>query len=184
MIKELLKFVLYIISFLSILQAFGFIFFCVGELFSFIFRKNRERKLVLIYPFQGFVKTRNKYIIFCLIILFIVGSVFTVMIVFFPKKEIGSLIEKEEYQAQYYVNINSKNNPNSYSKVKADIAVFPDAWLERRYYIVNAYFENRKSLSFERSVDISPLELGKKIKVFDDNDGWWYIELTNEKVKN
>jgi hypothetical protein len=65
-------------------------------------------------------------------------------------------------------------------KVAADISLE-----EGYYYITKAYFPNGGNVTFENIHGTSnfSLEFKKKIRIRDDDNKWWDIELTNEIVR-
>lgn len=50
------------------------------------------------------------------------------------------------------------------------------------YYIEKAYFDNGDIITFYDSYGDS-LVLNKKVGIYDDNDNYWKIELTDKKAK-
>jgi len=101
-------------------------------------------------------------------------------------KEIGSILEKDEYTAYYYVNMFPENSQSKNYQVKAKIYAHTERYdeykSERYYEIQEAYFPNNGTITFYDSGDLETLEINQKVRVRDDNNRWWEIELTSQKA--
>lgn len=87
--------------------------------------------------------------------------------------QIGSLLEKRCYEEQYFVQFRSSSRDKPYMLV-ADIEKTKDD----DYVINKVHFENGGYISFSSM----PVEPRKEEHIPADNDEWYYITLTKEKV--
>lgn len=140
-------------------------------------------------------KTSTKIIIHVLFIIGIIGLVLDgVTYTNIGSSSIGSFIERKEYSEYYYVNMFPEKSKDENYRVKAKIIATTDTEIYddnsnnssqrsiRVYYIEKAYFDNGDIITFYDSYGDS-LELNKKVGIYDDNDNYWKIELTDKKAK-
>lgn len=109
---------------------------------------------------------------------------------------IGSYFEKSQYKTKYYVNVFPDDNESKNYRLQADIHVYSDTeegeTSEDRFgqehtetyttkYIIleKVFWPNGGYLDF----DDCQLEIGDKVYCSDQDGRYWYIELTNEKVR-
>ena len=102
---------------------------------------------------------------------------------------IGSYIEKREYTEYYYVNMFPDGSEDTNYRNKAKIIATledrydgSDEYTERAYYIEKAYLSNGEIIEFENTIGGYSLELGKKVSIYDDEDNYWKVELTDMKA--
>lgn len=111
------------------------------------------------------------------------GSILLVFVFFSIKflnlgsTQIGNIFESEKYNEQYYVYLYPDKNGTKNYKVKADI--YKNG---RDYYLETAYFNNGGYITFDNYGYDDSLEVGEKIRVRDDEDKVWYIELSKQRV--
>jgi hypothetical protein len=193
-------------GFLGLLSIVAYIFSVVSGIFGYIFKRKKDGNffnvflspiIYLINSVKGLEKKEigekiGGYII-CLMI--VIGVIWAPLSFFYKEEKIGSIFEKTEYRTQYYVNLFPEDSNSKNYRVKADIYSVLNSYSytdgdsertvsNREYYITRAYFTNGGSISFEDSVGSGDsLIVGKKEYLVDDDKGEWYVELTNEKVK-
>lgn len=186
-----------IVRILNVLGFFGLIFlagYIVGSLKNLLlyFIGMKKAGEVLVNPLSFFDDDKNSpypYIKHVLLVLFSIGAIWGVLSFAIQKEEMGSIFEKKEYQAKYYVNLYSENKKVFRKRVAADIVASwqehdygnGDAWNERAYYLSKVYLE-REPLDFESMIGFEPLKLDKMVYQKDESGKWWYVELTNEMV--
>lgn len=143
---------------------------------------------------------RKTGILLCEVI-FVLGTIFSPFVFSnFENTNIGSLLEKDTYQEQYYVYIRRNNHSKSY-RVKADIfkgnygyPSYTDEGEEtfiikgNGYFLEKIYWNNGGYLTFSDRNDCfdgassARLYLGQEARVIDYHDNEYYVTLTSDKV--
>lgn len=159
----------------------------INNIYAKYFKKSRDAKKIL--DFSSFnpleLDAKTSFIVKTVLIC---GTIYYVMGLFVQTTTLGSLFEKEEYKAYYYVNMFPSEYVAKNYRVKAEIIATWDEWSDgerqRAYRIEKAFMPNGGIISFENNAyDNDPLEIGEKININDDKGREWYIMLTAEKAK-
>lgn len=152
-------------------------------LFAF-FRKRKLKKTLTKEEYEeeygtiDFLKLKfsEKILPLTVIILTIVGLLYSPIALFgCGNTQIGNLLEKREYKEQYLIKFRTSKSDDAHILV-ADIEKTNDYG----YVINKVYFSNGGYITFS-SMPVTPR---KEIEVQADNNEWYYITLTKEKVSD
>ena len=116
----------------------------------------------------------EKIFVYTMLISAIIGPLYS-PIAFFGagNTQIGSLLEKRYYEEQYFVQFRSSSFEDPYMLI-ADIEKTRD----EGYVINKVHFNNGGYITFSSM----PIEPKEEVHIRDDNNEWYYITLTKEKV--
>ncbi len=197
----MLKWFLNICTFLGALYIVGYVFALITGFFHYLVKQERTENFLYIFwqPIKTLLEsvreyskdtTQQKILGTIFVITVAIGIVWAPISIFYQREEVGSLLEKRDYTARYYVNLFPEEHDSKNYRVSADIQATKESYNDgdtsysyRVYYIERAYFPNGGSVSFEDNGYNESLVVGEKISVLDDDGKEWYVELTSEKVK-
>lgn len=130
---------------------------------------------------ETFNKKKKKKIILCQVILLI--GIFFSPFVFphFQNTDIGSLLEKDVYNEQYYVYLRKDRTKAKSYRLKADIYKSYVSLSENIYFLETIYWGNGGYIDFDPS-ESSRIYPNREATVYDCEDERYYVVLTTEKV--
>lgn len=178
--------------------------FCISflNIFYIVYLIKAKKSGTQLKEYVGTFLSKKAIIIICEII-FVLGIISSPLIfTHFENTTIGSFLEKESYNEQYYVYIRSNNKQSKSYRCKADIyrgnyvyPLYTDEGEEtfviqgNGYFLEKVYWNNGGYLTFidedclddTTSARIYP---GKESRCTDLKGTEYYVLLTHEKVKN
>lgn len=116
------------------------------------------------------------------------------LVALYGSHQFGSLWEKREYEALYYVNFYTDRNDTTAVGAKGRIWAFiqeyehsvdPDneeTVYEREYHLLDAQLEDGTILTFEGICCFENLVPGERSWLEDDDENMWLVQLTSRQV--
>jgi hypothetical protein len=123
-------------------------------------------------------KFLSKIYIFLYPLGFIWGIIMVLPYTPYGSEQIGSLIEKREYKSFYYVNLFPEGVETKSYRVRGLVDSYMDSEYGRKYFLSYVIMENGRELYFEPDEN---LVLNEKVSLVDENDNYWYVELTEAR---
>ncbi len=93
---------------------------------------------------------------------------------------IGNFFEGSGYTASYYSNFYTSEKSNRNYKLESSITRDKETG---DYFLLSAVWKDGEILHFEDKGYNYPLKVNEKVRVIDDNEKIWFVELTNVRVR-
>jgi hypothetical protein len=117
-----------------------------------------------------------------LIILYLIGIIWAIKGILpytpYGSEQIGSLIEKKQYQAVYYLEVYPEDEAANISRTRGMIKANVNKEKGREYFLVNVSLGARETLSFDTN---NKLQIDKKVLLTDIKGKKWIVKLSNRR---
>ena len=140
--------------------------------------------------YKGGKQSMQTLVATMLVFSFVIGGVFFVMDTFLRQKTIGSIIEKSDYTAKYYVEMYDDETERLIGTYPADIECstyeedYNDQTYSYREYRVDTIYTPKGEIWCDMDgVSLDDIEDGYKASVYDSDIGSFDVRITKSKVQ-